>query len=583
MMAAPAHPRMDPEAMHETTDVTSIFAPLWRRKWLILAVGVVVGVASYFYYKHQTPVYQASTQVYLGAGAEEQIPGEKAAGRTKNVDVSNQVQLINSIVLEEVHRRLRSEHKGALARKTKVRVKSPEKSEFINISTEAHSARGAALVANLVAQTYVRRANANHRRTIEGAIAIARRQLRRIEAANILAAAAKGTTKSKSSSSSSSSSSSTPSSSGGSTASVIQAANLNSKINQLETSLGTVPAIQLKPARASSALLISPKPHQDAIFGFVIGLVLAAIAAYVLDRLDRRLRTLATIEGVLGAPILAGMPKVGRPVIGGEGGPRPSTALLEPLRRLHIALQATRTAPTNGAVDDQPSRGEGRTILFISPDPGDGKSTVVADLALVQRDAGQRVVVVEANFRRPAQARLLGVAGAQGLGEVLSSGMPVADAMQRVMPHDPTSLTNPATTAEGVATAVQSQAGALFLLAGSTTVANPPALLGHEAMAQLLHTLKTDSEFDYVLIDAPAPLELSDALPLLSAVDDIVVIARAGHTRQASAQRLRQLLKNPAYASVLGVAANCVGRSDLKRYGFSSPGGRGWPGGLTGR
>ena len=59
-------------------------------------------------------------------------------------------------------------------------------------------------------------------------------------------------------------------------------------------------------------------------------------------------------------------------------------------------------------------------ILFLSPDPGDGKSTLVADLALVQRDAGERVVVVEANFRRPVQARLLGLEGARGLAAVLT-------------------------------------------------------------------------------------------------------------------------------------------------------------------
>jgi Mrp family chromosome partitioning ATPase len=589
---------MDPEAMNETTDANAIFAPLWRRKWLILAVGIVVGVASYVYYKHQTSVYQSSTQVYLGASSEEQAPGEKAAARGKGVNVTNQVQLINSIVLEEVHRRLKREHKDELAHTSKARAKAAEKSEFITISTEAHSARGSALLANLVAQTYVRRQNDNHRRTIESALAIARRQLRRIEAASVIAATkTSASAKNKSSPSPSSSSSSgannttatTPSVPSTSTASVIQAANLNSKINQLEANLGTVVAQQVKPARASGAVLISPKPRQDAIFGFVIGVVLAAIAAYVLDRLDRRLRTLTRIEGVMRAPILAALPKVGKTVVHGEGGPRPSGPLLEPLRRLHTALQLTQGPAINGAGQGPPTGGTaadagqrvGRAILFVSADPGDGKSTLVADLALVQRDAGQRVVVVEANFRRPAQTRLLGVDGVHGLGEALTGSLSVQEAMQRVLPHDPSSLANPATAGEGVATAVQAQAGSLFVLAGGGHVPNPPALLAQESTAELLRSLT--AEFDYVLIDAPSPLEVSDAIPLLGAVGGIVLVARAGHTREASAQRLRQLLENPAYAPILGVVANCVGRSDLKRYGFSSPNGRTWPGGLTGR
>ena len=57
--------------MNETTDATSIFAPLWRRKWLILAVAIVVAAGSYAYYKRQPTTYQATTQVYLGAAAEE--------------------------------------------------------------------------------------------------------------------------------------------------------------------------------------------------------------------------------------------------------------------------------------------------------------------------------------------------------------------------------------------------------------------------------------------------------------------------------------------------------------------------------
>lgn len=581
--------------MNETTDANAIFAPLWRRKWLILAVGIVVGVASYIYYKHQTSVYQSSTQVYLGASSEEQAPGEKGATRGKGVNVTNQVQLINSIVLEEAHRRLKSEHKGALARKSKARAKAAEKSEFITISTEAHSARSSALLANLVAQIYVKRQNDNHRRTIESALAIARRQLRRIEAASVIQAAkASASTKNKSSASSSTSSgagstSTTPSVPSTSTASVIQAANLNSKINQLEANLGTVVAQQVKPARASGAVLISPKPRQDAIFGFVIGLVLAAIAAYVLDRLDRRLRTLARIEAVMRAPILAALPKVGKTVIHGEGGPRPSGPLLEPLRRLHTALQLAQGATINGSaraaeIGGTPAEAGqrvGRAILFVSADPGDGKSTLVADLALAQRDAGQRVVVVEANFRRPAQTRLLGVDGVHGLSEALTGSLSAQEAMQRVMPHDPSSLTNPATAGEGIATAVQAQAGSLFLLAGGGLVPNPPALLAQQSTSELLRSLT--SEFDYVLVDAPSPLEVSDAIPLLGAVGGIVLVARAGHTREASAQRLRQLLENPAYAPILGVVANCVGRSDLKRYGFSSPDGRTWPGGLAGR
>ena len=70
--------------MNDTTDATAIFAPLWRRKWLILTVGIVVGVASDFYYKHQAPIYSGSTEVFLGAAAEEQAPAKRRRGRGRD-------------------------------------------------------------------------------------------------------------------------------------------------------------------------------------------------------------------------------------------------------------------------------------------------------------------------------------------------------------------------------------------------------------------------------------------------------------------------------------------------------------------
>jgi Mrp family chromosome partitioning ATPase/capsular polysaccharide biosynthesis protein len=550
--------------MNETTDATSIFAPLWRRKWLILAVGIVVAAASYAYYKREQPTYQASTQIYLGAGSEEAQPDEKASTKAQGASVSEQVGVINSIVVEEVRKQLRKEHRAAVSRGTKVKAKAPEKGEFITITTEAHTAKSAALVANLTAQAFIRRQHANHQRAIEQAIGITRRQLRAVEAASAPKVQSK-------------SAGSKGKSSGGSpnTTSILQAATLSTRINELEASLAVAGAQQIKPASANTAELLSPKPRKDAEFGFVLGVVLTAIAAYVLSRFDRRLRSLAGIEGVFQSQILAALPKVAHPIVHREGYPTPSKRLLEPLRRLHIALHLTEMPKR----EPESSR---RVVLFVSPDEGDGKSTLVADLALIQRDAGQRVAIVEANFRRPVQAKLLGLDGAHGLAAVLTGALPVADAMQCVMPTHPSTGPDSAESAVAVAsTAVESRAGSLFLLAGGDAVANPPALLAHETMTDLLRSVAAD--FDYVLIDAPSPLEVSDVMPILSLVDGIVIVARVGHTREVSAQRLVQLLARASSAPVLGVAANCVARADSERYGFSALSGRGWPGKLIGR
>lgn len=159
--------------MNETTDATAIFAPIWRRKWLILIVAILVAAGSYLYYKRQPTKFQNSTEVYLAAGAEEQFT-EKGVGKSTAASTSNQTALINSIVVELAKRTLRKEHSkvAKAAAKGKVRAKSPEKSQFITITTEAHTAKGSALLANTVAALYIKRQHAQYVRGIKSAIAI---------------------------------------------------------------------------------------------------------------------------------------------------------------------------------------------------------------------------------------------------------------------------------------------------------------------------------------------------------------------------------------------------------------------------
>jgi len=112
------------------------------------------------------------------------------------------------------------------------------------------------------------------------------------------------------------------------------------------------------------------------------------------------------------------------------------------------------------------------------------------------------------------------------------------------------------------------------VLVGATTVTNPPALLSRPTMMNLPRSLA--EEYDYVLVDAPPPLQVSDVMPLLAVVDGIVIVARVGHTRQTSAERLIQLLKQTPSAPILGVAANAVSQADKEKYGLSARTRRGW-------
>ncbi|HYM44952.1 MAG TPA: P-loop NTPase [Solirubrobacteraceae bacterium] len=545
--------------MNETTDAATIFAPLWRRKWLILIVGVLVAGATYTYYKRQPTVYSATTQIDLGSGSEEQQLINSAQGKTTlsaHALADAATLITSSVVAEAVEARLRKEgvHVGTHG---KVHAKTTSTSDFVTITAEAHTAKAAVRLANAYAVVYLARQHAHYQRAVEAAITNTRRQLRRIEAGQ---AASSGASKGKGGKASGAVSGSA----------TIQAASLASKINQLESELSVSSAQQVNPAKLRSAQLLSPTPKKNAIFGFVLGILLAAIAAFAVGRFDRRIRSLGQIETIFKTQILAALPRARAPIAYPDGQPQPARALLEPLRRLHTSLQL-------GDMLEHDREAAPRLILFLSADAGDGKSTLIADLALVQRDAGARVAVLEADLRRPIQAGLLSASASSGLAEVLAGAVSYGEAMQRVQSMQPEADIDSAQPVAGVSTVLQSQStGSLSVLAAGGPAANPPALLASAAMQDLLRSAAAD--FDYVLIDAPPPLQVSDAMPLLHTVDGLVIVARSEHTREASAERLMQLLAHTATAPVLGVVANGVSRADLKRYGFSSGhGDRRWP------
>ncbi len=449
-------------------------------------------------------------------------------------EIADQAELINSnVVGEAVQRRLREDRRLGVAAGTAQAISSTT-GDFIEITARAGTAEGAALLANTYAQVYLGERGANYRRQVQAVLTSASKQLQSSEKKHSAVHSQ-----------------------------VIDQA-LAERINQLQSdlTLGSTGDKQINPAIANPVAL-SPRPKRNALFGFALGIVLASFAAYALSRFDRRLRSLADIEEAFQTQILTALPSIKDPIVRRDSQRMPAEPLREPLRRLHTTLQL------RGLLDHDRETLP-RSILFVSAEAGAGKSTLIASLALVQRDAGERVAVIEADLRRPVQAGLLDVDGSYGLAEVLAGTLPVSEALQRVdsslRPSVETGLSG---AGEGVATAVESRGGgSVSVLVSGGEVANPPALLAGRAMAGLLHSVADD--FDHVLIDAPPPLEVSDIMPLLHVVDAIVIVARVGHTKAASTQRLVQLLARASSAPVLGVVANDVAPADIEASGFSS-------------
>jgi len=251
---------------------------------------------------------------------------------------------------------------------------------------------------------------------------------------------------------------------------------------------------------------------------------------------DQRLRSSQEISALLGLPILGVVPAMTAPkqtvAIRGQ------KVRISPDSREAEAYRTVRTAVFFGAPKD-----EARTILVSSPAPGEGKTTVVSNLAIAMAQAGQKTLIVDADFRRPMQHRVFSLdRRAKGLSCVLAGQMPLAEAI------DHTGLEN------------------LDVLTCGPHVPNPAEMLNSKGFAQIVKALA--QEYDRVLIDSPPVVAVTDAqiLAALCAVTILVLRAQES-TRRVSMQACESLLGVDAH--LLGVVVNDVSQR-CDRYGYAS-------------
>ena len=211
------------------------------------------------------------------------------------------------------------------------------------------------------------------------------------------------------------------------------------------------------------------------------------------------------------------------------GGATASASLGEAFYRIRTALLADGDAAP-------------KTILVASTLPGDGRSTVAANLAIACAGPDRSVLLVDADLRHPVQHVRFGMENVRGLAQVLYCDGDGELHVTQVRP-------------------------CLDLLASGPLPADPPDLLASQTMARLMDFLR--DKYDLVVLDSPPVSAFADAVALAQWVDAVVFVARSSHTHREQAGRaLRQLSKsNPR---VLGVVLNAVPVSD-KAIGIDSP------------
>lgn len=190
------------------------------------------------------------------------------------------------------------------------------------------------------------------------------------------------------------------------------------------------------------------------------------------------------------------------------------------------ASEAYRTLRTNIQFSslDKPLR----TILVTGVEAGEGKSTTLANLAVVMAQGGKRVCAVDCDLRRPTLHKVFGLASEPGLTTAILDRSS-ADIRQK-------------TSVDG-----------LTLVACGPLPPNPSELLGSQRFQEMLGELAKDA--DVVLLDAPPIVAVSDAAVLASKVDGVILVVNAGKTKRDLATRARSLLEK-ANANILGVVLN---------------------------
>jgi polysaccharide biosynthesis transport protein len=273
-----------------------------------------------------------------------------------------------------------------------------------------------------------------------------------------------------------------------------------------------------------------------------IGIGLASVA--LLDILDDRFRSLDELQSQLGAAVLTVVRQLHAPESSGTGSLQihasPDSPESEAFRTLRTAL----------ALADRDTR----RLIISSPEPGDGKTTVLANLAVCFAQAGKKTLLIDADLRRPGLTNLLGMRGVEGVARVLRGEQEVAEMAAACI--RPSGI-------EG-----------LDVLPSGARTANPAELLAGPRFSELLAWAET--VYEQILVDSPPVLIASDVAIVGRLVDGVVLLIQPDKNRRRQVIRAVEtlsILKVP----LLGLVVNRVS-SDQDRgyYGYSSGYGYGY-------
>ncbi|MBZ5640776.1 MAG: polysaccharide biosynthesis tyrosine autokinase [Acidobacteriia bacterium] len=284
---------------------------------------------------------------------------------------------------------------------------------------------------------------------------------------------------------------------------------------------------------------VRPKKLLNLVLSVVFGLGLGVGMAFLLDHLDNTVKTEQDLQRTASLPALGYVPLFQPLRVVADGGEKsahaPPAVDLEshrdPRSAFAEAFKNLRTSLLLASADRPP-----RTIVITSSEPGDGKSTVALNLAIVLTQLGRRVLIVDADLRRPRLHRMLNLSNAAGLSSYLSGNARPAELIQD------TEVPN------------------LLAITSGPIPPNPSELLGASRLELLVEKLIEEGRFEHVIMDSPPSIQVADGVILSSRMEATVMVVRAGKTSRTSLAQATGRLRQ-ARGRVIGAVLNAVQES----------------------
>jgi len=481
---------------------------LRRRKWTIVTTTVIVVALAVGASVAQAKVYQGVADVLLQPRSTESLFDPSSGQRNDPARaVQTEIQVLRSRPVRDLVRQ-------QLGSAPRVSASPVGQTDVIQVKAEDPEPERAAAIANAYARAYI-----DYRRTqaVEGLLAAGEQIQAKIgEIQEQLDA--------------------TPPTATGVRDSLFQQQALfRQKLDQLQVdaALKTGGAQLVTPAVAPISP-IRPTPERNGIVALAVGLMLGVGLAFLLEYLDDSLKNKDDVERAApGVPVVALIPALTGwknhkdAVVVSSTDPKSPAA--EAYRTLRTSVQFLGL--------DRPMQ----VVQVTSPSQSEGKSTTVANLAVALAGAGKRVVLLDADLRRPRAHHFFGLDHDTGLTSALLGDVPLEVALR------------PVVTVPG-----------LSVLASGPIPPNPSELLAGDRFGQLLLSLRERA--DYILVDCPPALPVTDAAVLAGRVDGTLLVVTARYTEGRQLHRAVEVLGH-VNAVLLGIVLNGVKEDD--GYGYS--------------